>query len=85
MLNFECGSDYFYNFPKDSPNLPDKIAHLDGDGDRLIYTLRFNEKRAILDGNYILGLLVKYFLSLEFEVVAFCDEITSEKCINYIK
>ena len=45
-------------------NLPEKVACLDGDGDRLIYFKRTSQKPVIITGDKVFALIMMYIVDL---------------------
>ncbi len=71
QVNFKCGSDYVQKsktFPANFDDVPEgaRCCSLDGDGDRLVYFTKKNDKCVLLDGDrlaVVYALYIKKLLS----------------------
>ena len=68
-LNVKCGPAYVQDEKMEpfeyQESMPDKVACISGDGDRLIYFKRSNTKiPTIIDGDKIFGFLMMYIVTL---------------------
>ena len=65
-MNFNCGADYVFSKGKLPAEItsanPEKVACLDGDGDRVIYFKRADSKPYIISCDKIYSFLMMYIV-----------------------
>jgi phosphoacetylglucosamine mutase len=94
LLNNNCSSDYvctYNSIPINSSNDNNILrASLDGDADRIVFYYLDNQELKILNGDYIVALILKYlsyvFKPKEKTTIGFIyTGYTNQSCIEYIK